>query len=165
MANEELQADMSACQQKEAEMLDFTQKLTDKNVRLQSEFTAIEAKAKQLEQEHGPLHQSISELIDKVKALEENLAREKKARIEESEVLERCLTEQTQAAKNLAQQLEDSQGENAVLKRKQQLSMKEMTRELQQCRKKLDAFETSIPYNSLSVASRTGSNISLNTGF
>ncbi|XP_068978295.1 coiled-coil domain-containing protein 186-like isoform X2 [Bombus flavifrons] len=164
LANEELQADMSACQQKEAEMLDFTQKLTDKNVRLQSEFTAIEAKAKQLEQEHGPLHQSISELIDKVKALEENLAREKKARIEESEVLERCLTEQTQAAKSLAQQLEDSQGENAVLKRKQQLSMKEMTRELQQCRKKLDAFETSIPYNSLSVASRTGSNISLNTG-
>lgn len=165
MANEELQADMSACQQKEAEMLDFTQKLTDKNVRLQSEFTAIEAKAKQLEQEHGPLYQSVSELTDKVKALEENLAREKKARIEESEVLERCLTEQTQAAKNLAQQLEDSQGENAVLKRKQQLSMKEMTRELQQCRKKLDAFETSIPYNSLSVASRTGSNISLNTGF
>lgn len=164
LANEELQADMSACQQKEAEMLDFTQKLTDKNVRLQSEFTAIEAKAKQLEQEHGPLYQSISELTDKVKALEENLAREKKARIEESEVLERCLTEQTQAAKNLAQQLEDSQGENAVLKRKQQLSMKEMTRELQQCRKKLDAFETSIPYNSLSVASRTGSNISLNTG-
>lgn len=165
MANEELQADMSACQQKEAEMLDFTQKLTDKNVRLQSEFTAIEAKAKQLEQEHGPLYQRISELIDKVKVLEENLAREKKARIEESEVLERCLTEQTQAAKNLAQQLEDSQGENAVLKRKQQLSMKEMTRELQQCRKKLDAFETSIPYNSLSVASRTGSNISLITGF
>ncbi|XP_012172475.1 coiled-coil domain-containing protein 186 isoform X1 [Bombus terrestris] len=164
LANEELQADMSACQQKEAEMLDFTQKLTDKNVRLQSEFTAIEAKAKQLEQEHGPLYQRISELIDKVKVLEENLAREKKARIEESEVLERCLTEQTQAAKNLAQQLEDSQGENAVLKRKQQLSMKEMTRELQQCRKKLDAFETSIPYNSLSVASRTGSNISLITG-
>jgi len=30
-ANEELQSDMQACRQKEADMLDFTQKLTDKN--------------------------------------------------------------------------------------------------------------------------------------
>ncbi|KAK9301697.1 hypothetical protein QLX08_006100 [Tetragonisca angustula] len=163
LANEELQADMSACRQKEAEMLDFTQKLTDKNVRLQSEFTAIEAKAKQLEQENGPLHQRINELIDKVKALEESLVVERKARIEECEALAKCLAEQTQVTQNLAQELEDSQGENAVLKRKQQLSMKEMTRELQQCRKKLEAFETSVPYNSLSVTSRTESNISLNT--
>ncbi|KAK1135444.1 hypothetical protein K0M31_000039 [Melipona bicolor] len=163
LANEELQADMSACRQKEAEMLDFTQKLTDKNVRLQSEFTAIEAKAKQLEQENGPLHQRINELIDKVKVLEESLTRERKVRIEECEALAKRLAEQTQVAQNLAQELEDSQGENAVLRRKQQLSMKEMTRELQQCRKKLEAFETSVPYNSLSVTSRTESNISLNT--
>lgn len=163
LANEELQADMSACRQKEAEMLDFTQKLTDKNVRLQSEFTAIEAKAKQLEQENGPLHQRINELINKMKVLEESLTRERKARIEECEALAKRLAEQTQVAQNLAQELEDSQGENAVLRRKQQLSMKEMTRELQQCRKKLETFETSVPYNSLSVTSRTESNISLNT--
>ncbi|KOX72738.1 hypothetical protein WN51_00678 [Melipona quadrifasciata] len=163
LANEELQADMSACRQKEAEMLDFTQKLIEKNVRLQSEFTAIEAKAKQLEQENGPLHQRINELIDKVKVLEESFTVERKARIEECEALAKHLAEQTQVAQNLAQELEDSQGENAVLRRKQQLSMKEMTRELQQCRKKLEAFETSVPYNSLSVTSRTESNISLNT--
>ena len=163
-ANEELQADMLACRQKEAEMLDFTQKLTDKNVRLQSGFTAIEATTKELEEEHGPLHERIKNLTGKVKVLEENLAREQKTRREECEILARHLAEQTQAAQNLAQKLEDSQGENAVLKRKQQLSMKEMTRELQQCRKKLDVYETSSPYNSLGVGSRTGSNISLNTG-
>ncbi|XP_076677578.1 coiled-coil domain-containing protein 186 isoform X2 [Andrena cerasifolii] len=163
-ANEELQADMLACRQKEAEMLDFTQKLTDKNVRLQSGFTAIEATTKELEEEHGPLHERIKNLTGKVKVLEESLAREQKTRKEECEILARHLAEQTQAAQNLAQKLEDSQGENAVLKRKQQLSMKEMTRELQQCRKKLDVYETSSPYNSLGVGSRTGSNISLNTG-
>ncbi|KOC71021.1 Uncharacterized protein C10orf118 [Habropoda laboriosa] len=163
-ANEELQADMSACRQKEAEMLDFTQKLTDKNVRLQSEFTGIEAKVKQLEQEHGPLHERISELTDKIKTLEESLAQERKMRSEECDVLTRRLAEQTQEVQSLVQQLEDSQGENAVLKRKQQISMKEMTRELQQCRRKLEAFETSSPYNSLVVGSRTGSNLSLNTG-
>ncbi|XP_053998064.1 coiled-coil domain-containing protein 186-like isoform X1 [Hylaeus anthracinus] len=164
LANEELQADMSACRQKEADMLDFTQKLTDKNVRLQSEFTAIEAKVKHLEENHGPLHERISYLTGKIKTLEESLAKEQKMRIEECEILARHLAEQTQLAQNLAQKLEDSQGENAVLKRKQQLSMKEMTRELQQCRKKLEAFETSSPYNSLGIASRTGSSISLNTG-
>ncbi|XP_076631203.1 coiled-coil domain-containing protein 186 isoform X2 [Colletes latitarsis] len=161
-ANEELQSDMSACRKKEADMLDFTQKLTDKNVRLQSEFTAIEAKVKRLEEEHGPLHERISCLINKIKKLEESLAKEQKIRSEECEILAKHLAEQTQVAQKLAQKLEDSQGENAVLKRKQQISMKEMTRELQQCRKKLEAFETSSPYNSLGVASRTGSRDTLN---
>lgn len=165
LANEELQSDMFACRQKEAEMLDFTQKLTDKNVRIQSEFTAVEAKAKELQQQHGPLHECIKGLTQKVKSLEESAAQERKARIQKCETLAKHLAEQTQLAQSLTQQLEDSQGENAVLKRKQQISMKEMTRELQQCRKKLEAFETSSPYNSLGVASRTGSNVSLNTGF
>jgi hypothetical protein len=44
LCNAELQQDMTACREREAELLDFTQKLTEKNVRLQSEFSAIEAK-------------------------------------------------------------------------------------------------------------------------
>ncbi|XP_017886485.1 coiled-coil domain-containing protein 186-like isoform X2 [Ceratina calcarata] len=166
-SNEELQADMSACREKEAEMLNFTQKLTEKNVRLQSEFTAMEARGKRLEREHGPLHERINQLVVKVNGLEERVAEERKRRTEECEVLARHLAERTEAAEQLTRQLEDCQGENAVLKRKQRISMKEMTRELQQCRKRLETFETtSSSYNnsSLGVASRTGSNASLNTG-
>lgn len=44
---------MESCRNREAELLEFTQKLTEKNVRLQSEFTAVEAKAHQLEIEHS----------------------------------------------------------------------------------------------------------------
>jgi hypothetical protein len=44
LINVELQQDMAACREQEAELLDFTQKLTEKNVRLQSEFSATEAK-------------------------------------------------------------------------------------------------------------------------
>jgi hypothetical protein len=44
----ELQQDMAACREREAELLDFTQKLTEKNVRLQSEFSAIEARVMSL---------------------------------------------------------------------------------------------------------------------
>lgn len=44
LTNVELQQDAAACREREAELLDFTQKLTEKNVRLQSEFSALEAK-------------------------------------------------------------------------------------------------------------------------
>ncbi|XP_032667819.1 coiled-coil domain-containing protein 186 isoform X2 [Odontomachus brunneus] len=163
-ANEEMQADMQACRQKEANMLDFTQKLTDKNVRLQSEFIAIQRKADYLESEHGPLRDCINELTNKVKVLERDFIEEQKKRREECEILAKHVAEQTQLAQNIAQKLEDSQGENAVLKRKHQVSIKEMTRELQQCRRKLEVFEAASPTNSLDITSRTGSNTSLNTG-
>ncbi|XP_020288076.1 coiled-coil domain-containing protein 186 isoform X2 [Pseudomyrmex gracilis] len=164
LSNEELQSDMQACRRKEADMLDFTQKLTDKNVLIQSEFTAIRAKADNLESEHGPLRDRINELTNKIKILEEDLMQERKKRREECEILAKHVAEQTQLAQNFAQKLEDSQGENAVLKRKHQTSIKEMTRELQQCRRKLEMFETASPSDSLDVTSRTGSNTSLNTG-
>jgi hypothetical protein len=35
---------MAGCREREAELLDFTQKLTEKNVRLQLEFSTTEAK-------------------------------------------------------------------------------------------------------------------------
>ncbi|XP_012532672.1 coiled-coil domain-containing protein 186 isoform X2 [Monomorium pharaonis] len=159
--NEELQSDMQACRQKEADMLDFTQKLTDTNVRLQSEFITIQAKANYLESEQGPLRDCINQLTNKVKTLEEELMQERKKRREECEILAKHLAEQTQLAQNFAQKLEDSQGENAVLKRKDQTFIKEMTRELQQCRRKLEMYETTSPSNSLDIASRTGSNTSL----
>ncbi|XP_012267065.2 intracellular protein transport protein USO1 isoform X1 [Athalia rosae] len=163
-SNAELQTDMDWCREREAHMLDFTQKLTDKNVRLQSEFTAIEAKNEQLELEQGPLHDQIRHLTSKVKELEISLASEKRKRTEECELLARHVAEQTQLARNLAQKLEDSQGENAVLRRKQQVSVKEMAKELQQCKKRLDAFETSTPSKSLDLTSRAGSSSSLSTG-
>ncbi|KAL6257412.1 hypothetical protein P5V15_010984 [Pogonomyrmex californicus] len=159
--NEELRSDMQACRQKEADMLDFTQKLTDTNVRLQSEFTAIQGKADHLEAEQGPLHDCISELTSRIKTLEEDLKQERKKRREECEILAKHVAEQTQFAQNFAQKLEEAQGEYTLLKRKHQSSIKELTRELQQCRRKLEIFEATSPSNSLDNASRTGSNTSL----
>lgn len=39
---------MESCRIREAELLLFTQQLTDKNVRLQSEFTSMETKVNQI---------------------------------------------------------------------------------------------------------------------
>lgn len=44
ISNAELLQDMASCREREADMLEFTQKVTAKNVRLQSEFSFIEAK-------------------------------------------------------------------------------------------------------------------------
>lgn len=162
--NQELQNDMESCRQRESQMLEFTQKLTDKNVQLQSELISIEAKNKRLEHEQGPLHEHITQLLSSVKTLDSNLAAEEKKRIEDCEILAKHVAEQTKLAQNLSQKLEDSEGENTVLKRKHQLSLKEMTRELQHCRKRLEIFEAASPGSSLDPTSRTGSSTSLNTG-
>lgn len=42
--NEELRQDTDSCREKEAELLMFTEKLTAKNVTLQSEYAILEAK-------------------------------------------------------------------------------------------------------------------------
>lgn len=44
ISNDELLNDMACCRERETEMLEFTQKVTAKNVRLQSEYSCIEAK-------------------------------------------------------------------------------------------------------------------------
>ncbi|PSN40131.1 hypothetical protein C0J52_23823 [Blattella germanica] len=162
-SNAELQLDMSSCREREAELLNFTQKLTDKNVRLQSEFSATEAKAQQLECEQGPLQRQISELESVVAALTTQLEEEKTQRRQETELLARHLAERTQRADTLLLQLEDSRGENQVLRRKQASALKELTRELQHCRKRLELYESSSGSNSLGQGSRASSCNSLNT--
>nr|CAD7575434.1 unnamed protein product [Timema californicum] len=163
LSNADLQQDMAGCREREAELLDFTQKLTDKNVRLQSEFSATEAKAQQLELELIPLQRQITELESRLVALTTSLQQERQQRQEESQLLARHLAEKSQRADDLAQQLEDQQGENQVLKRKQAAALKELTRELQQSRKRLEAYEASSCTNSLGHDSRTSSCSSLNT--
>ncbi|XP_021938750.1 coiled-coil domain-containing protein 186-like isoform X2 [Zootermopsis nevadensis] len=163
LSNAELQQDMAVCREREAELLDFTQKLTEKNVRLQSEFSATEAKAQQLECEQGPLQRQIVELENRVSSLSWQLEQEQQQRQEENQLLARHLAERTQQAEVLAEQLEDQKGENQVLRRKQASALKELTRELQHCRKKLDIYESSSGSNSLGQGSRASSCNSLNT--
>lgn len=45
--NIDLELDVQRCRDKERELLEFTQRLTETNVRLQSDFTAIQEKVSQ----------------------------------------------------------------------------------------------------------------------
>ena len=91
----EVQADMAACRRKEAELLEFTRKLTDKNVSLQSEFSSIEVRAKQVEEREKQMSASLSlseaALVEVTSKLEEEASK----RREETELLARKLAEKT----------------------------------------------------------------------
>ena len=74
----DLISDMSACRRKEMELLEFTQKLTDKNVNLQSEFSSVECKAVTLEEEHGRLLVDLTAAENKLSTVITELGEEKK---------------------------------------------------------------------------------------
>lgn len=148
--NAELENDIAACRDREAELLLFTQQLTDKNVRLQSEFTALETKVQQLGCEQNLSKRALKEQETKSRIL----VNEVKENAEELERLKKILLEKNNLIEELKQEVNDRKGENLLLKRKYDLSLKEINKELQQYRKKLEVFE--------SEKSSSSSNTSLN---
>ncbi|KAF5304350.1 hypothetical protein FQA39_LY09729 [Lamprigera yunnana] len=154
--NVELESDMESCREREAELLLFTQQLTDKNVRLQSEFTAMETKVQQLSCEQTLLRRAIKEQETKVAILSKQSREEKSRHAEEVSDLTSKLGEKIKINDALTQEVIYQKGENQVIKRKLELSLKEVSKELQQCRKKVEHYEA------LSTSSNSSST-SLNT--
>ncbi|KAF2896326.1 hypothetical protein ILUMI_09833 [Ignelater luminosus] len=140
--NAELESDMELCREREAELLLFTQQLTDKNVRLQSEFTAMETKVQQLTCEQTLLKRATKEQETKAEILAAQLTEARTKRIEEVNELSKNLAEKCKLCELLTQEVADQKGENSVIKRKLEFSLKEVNKELQQCRKKLEQYET-----------------------
>ncbi|CAH0552755.1 unnamed protein product [Brassicogethes aeneus] len=155
--NSELESDMEACRVREAELLLFTQQLTDKNVRLQSEFTTMETKVQQLTCEQTLLKRQIKEQETKAGMLSAKLSEERVKFTKENEDLSRKLSESLINLENYRQEAVDQKGENNVIKRKFELSFREINKELQHCRKKIEHFE-----NAETTTSSNGSNTSLN---
>eukprot|EP00094_Tigriopus_californicus_P012861 TCALIF_12435-PA protein Name:"Similar to Otg1 Uncharacterized protein C10orf118 homolog (Mus musculus)" AED:0.15 eAED:0.15 QI:1/0.4/0.16/0.83/0.8/0.5/6/0/729 len=161
----ELNADMSSCRLKEAELLEFTQKLTDKNVILQSSLAALEAKSSALEGEHSRLVAKMGELEMACAQLGVELDEERRNRRLETELLVKKLAEETRRVSVLNQETLDAQNEVTVLKRKNAASLKELTKELQISQKHLEALQGGSNHDmdsSLSPSSRASSSASLN---
>ncbi|CAB3375959.1 Hypothetical predicted protein [Cloeon dipterum] len=157
--SEELEAaasDAEAWRTKEAELLSYTQQQTDKLVAVQSEAIAAENKVQRLEAEYQPLSDRNSQLKEQLQHVQTELEAEKQAHKQEVQLLTRKVAEKQEAAEKAAAKLEEVEGECAVLKRKQQLGTKELARELQQCRKRLEQLEAGG-----SLGSRTNSSSSL----
>lgn len=178
----EVNEDMSACRRKEAELLEFTQRLTDKNVTLQSDLASAEGRVSTLEMEHSRLAENSSDVETQMSQTRIELEEERKKRKTETELLARKLAEKSKQAEALSQQVIDAENEVRtnimsspllsstcfrlqvlVLKRKNAASLRELTRELQTCQKKLLDLERSSSSNAPTThPSRASSNSSLN---
>jgi len=161
--NTEINNDMIACRKKEAELLEFTQRLTETNVTLQSECAFTEGRASALESEHTRLTNKVSELEAVNSQLKIELESETKNRKSETEVLAKKLADTVKQLESAKQKAIDAINEVSVLKRKNQSSLRELTRELKDCQRKLDNHQSSLRLSPvLSHSSRASSNSSLN---
>lgn len=122
--NLELESDMEACRIREKELLVFTQQLTDKNVRLQSEFTALETKIQHLTSEQSLLKRSVKEKETKIDILSSQLLEERAKLTSEIEMLNKMLSDKNKTCDKINQELADQKGENLVIKRKMDQSLK-----------------------------------------
>ena len=137
----ELVSDMAACRRKETELLEFTQKLTDKNVTLQSELSSVDCKATTLESEHQRLLVDLTAAETKLAVVITELEDERAKRKEETELLARKLAEKVKALETASQRVIDANNEVDVLRRKNQGRVRELSKELAGLRKKMEERE------------------------
>ena len=103
---------MSSCRDKEADLLEFTQKLTDKNVCLQSEFTTLAGRAASLEEANKRLEENAREAVEGREEAMSRLGEEEEKRREEVQLMARRLAEVTRAAEVATQKVKISWREN-----------------------------------------------------
>ncbi|KAK7068517.1 hypothetical protein SK128_026128 [Halocaridina rubra] len=182
--NSEIEGDLLACRQKEAELLAFTQKLSDKNVQIQSQFSALQSKAQLMEIEREEMRTELDEVKAQKLKIKNDLTKENQTKSAQVESLHRQLAEKIEEIKQLTTKASDFQNDIQVLKRKHNNTLKDTTREMQKLRRRLEAHEdgsnggngsgsggllsgrssqAATPHDSLSQGSRASSNTSLNT--
>ncbi|KAL4231722.1 hypothetical protein ACF0H5_009298 [Mactra antiquata] len=165
MANKELVADMESCRRRESDKLELTSKLSRKNAELQSENSTLSNKVLTITGELQAVKMEVQDYETKLKDLSDNLGSEQKLRHYEVQSLNTKLAGKCKAVEDLSRKLEDEKDEIKTLKRKHTNNIKDLTRQLQQARRKLENYEvnTNGDKDTMSMGSRTSSNGSLNT--
>ena len=117
--------------------MDFTQKLIDKNFNLQSEFGSVETRAATLEEEHGKIVTNLARAESKLTVVVEETSKKRK----ETEMLARKLAERVRSVEVDNQQVIDTCNDLEVVKRQNLVRVKELTKELNLTKRKLDNLE------------------------
>merc|ERR1719348_2472541 len=163
----DLLSDMAACRRKEGELLQFTQKLTDKNVNLQSEFGCVESRAADLEEKHSKIVISYQETESRLSEVVQLLDIERSKRKEETELLAKKLAEKVKALETASQSVVDANNEVDVVRRQNQARVRELSKELSSVKKRLEVAERDSGQEregspgQLSVSSRCSSSSSI----
>ncbi|XP_038614499.1 coiled-coil domain-containing protein 186 [Tachyglossus aculeatus] len=159
----DLQKDIEGSRKRESELLLFTEKLTSKNAQLQSECNSLQSQCDKLSCSESELQSQCEHLKQTNSDLESILLKEKELRKQEVQTLQAELTSQQKEVTALNTQVEELKDELVTQRRKHASNFKDLTKQLQQARRKLDQIENgSYDKEVSSMGSRSSSSGSLN---
>lgn len=160
----DLQRDIEGSRTRESELLMFTEKLTSKNAQIQSENNSLQAQLDKLLCSESELRIQLEQLRHSSTELEQRLVAEQTLRKQEIRTLQTELDSQRQIVASLNTRIEDLNDDLATQKRKQAINLKDLTKQLQQARKKVEQMENgNYEKDVSSMGSRSSSSGSLNT--
>ncbi|XP_072479258.1 coiled-coil domain-containing protein 186 [Notamacropus eugenii] len=159
----DLQKDIEGSRKRESELLLFTEKLTSKNAQLQSESNSLQSQFDKLSCSESQLQSLCEHMRQTNTDLESRLLKEEELRKNESHTLQAELTSRQIELKALNTQIEELKDELVTQRRKHASNLKDLTKQLQQARRKLDQIENgSYDKEVSSMGSRSSSSGSLN---
>ncbi|XP_048194165.1 coiled-coil domain-containing protein 186 [Perognathus longimembris pacificus] len=159
----DLQKDIEGSRKRESELLLFTEKLTSKNAQLQSESNSLQSQVDKLSCSESHLQSQCEQVKHTNANLESRLLKEEELRKEEVQTLQAELTCKETEVKGLTTQVEELKDELVTQRRKHASNIKDLTKQLQQARRKLDQVENgSYDKEVSSMGSRSSSSGSLN---
>ncbi|XP_036078526.1 coiled-coil domain-containing protein 186 [Rousettus aegyptiacus] len=159
----DLQKDIEGSRKRESELLLFTEKLTSKNAQLQSESNSLQSQFDKLSCSESQLQSQCEQMKQTNINLESRLLKEEELRKEEVQALQAELTYKQTEVKALSTQVEELKDDLVTQRRKHASSVKDLTKQLQQARRKLDQVENgSYDKEVSSMGSRSSSSGSIN---
>uniref|UniRef100_A0A2R8ZDU3 Coiled-coil domain containing 186 n=1 Tax=Pan paniscus TaxID=9597 RepID=A0A2R8ZDU3_PANPA len=159
----DLQKDIEGSRKRESELLLFTERLTSKNAQLQSESNSLQSQFDKVSCSESQLQSQCEQMKQTNINLESRLLKEEELRKEEVQTLQAELACRQTEVKALSTQVEELKDELVTQRRKHASSIKDLTKQLQQARRKLDQVESgSYDKEVSSMGSRSSSSGSLN---
>ncbi|XP_008268756.2 coiled-coil domain-containing protein 186 isoform X2 [Oryctolagus cuniculus] len=159
----DLQKDIEGSRKRESELLLFTERLTSKNAQLQSESSALQSQFDKLSCSENQLQSQCEQMKQTNSTLESRLLKEEELHKEEVQTLRAELTCRQAEVTALSTQVEELKDDLVTQRRKHASSVKDLTKQLQQARRKLEQIETgNYDKEVSSMGSRSSSSGSLN---
>ncbi|KFV74712.1 Uncharacterized protein C10orf118 [Dryobates pubescens] len=159
----DLQKDIEGSRKRESELLIFTEKLTSKNAQLQSENNSLQSQLDKLSYSERDLQNQLECVQQAKDDLAIKLQKEEDERKLEVETLQAQLTSEQKELSALKTCVDELKDELATQKRKHAANLKDLTKQLQLARRKLDQMENgNYDKEVSSMGSRSSSSGSLN---
>ncbi|NXD78329.1 CC186 protein, partial [Halcyon senegalensis] len=159
----DLQKDIEGSRKRESELLIFTEKLTSKNAQLQSENNSLQSQLDKLSYSERELQNQLECVQQAKDDLATKLQKEEAQRKLEVETLQAQLASEQKELAALKTHVDELKDELATQKRKHAANLKDLTKQLQLARRKLDQMENgNYDKEVSSMGSRSSSSGSLN---